>query len=914
MSTEYSRAAAGGTEYEADAPPAAGVDRPVGDPTVPRAIGRFRVEGLLGRGGMGVVYKARDPNMGDREVALKVVSRARFDEFGLSQLRGETEKMARVRHPNILTVYESGLDAATGETFIVMEYAPGGSLARRLNKEPQRSHLAAGLAETLATAVQAVHALDLIHRDLKPQNVLLTDDADLRPAVLKITDFGLATSLAERDGRPTRLEVAGTPEYMAPEQTRPGEPLTAAVDVYALGVILYEMLTGRHPFPRGVPDASSGTAKKGSRPARPSGPTPGRGSQRTALDEQFHRIRWDDPVPPRRLSPRLDRDLETVCLKCLQKDPGKRYATAGELADDLRRYLNRESIKARPAPWWERGRRLVNRYPWPATLAATVAAGVFAGVGFVVYKNRDFRQQIAALTASYEDLNKQREERDAKHQAELAAEHEKSQAALDRIRDSVLYEDLRQVGGLEPLTDTLRKFYDEARKDGDPRPDAPEAAVRKTADRSAKLGDLFDKTGDKGKAEEEYSRAARLYARVGAAADEAAARLDRGRVLVGLPGGRFAEAAAEFDEAERLLKELPADRQLTLERAEVWHQRGVLHGAKVERDRAVAAYDEADKLRKGLYEALPKGEGERDRPDHLWVRRDYGRTFGFRGDDQLENGRLAEADADYWLSHKVRAEIADVPAARPAAGGPRHAYRHDPLAAKFELARAWFNFVNFHGRNRSPQTAAHFAQEGLKLLVEVVADRPNVSEYKSDLGAAYNRLAELALRSGDRAGAATQASKAIKVYEPLNKRFPADPSFAQGLGTAYALTAAALAADGRESPRRAEANPFVLTAFALLDPLAKSAVPRPDARFYRAMTLALAAELGLSPPGAAGTTALDALADAVEKGYRGRHPRDVAEDPLFRDAVRKLGPKRFDAVVQEMSDPPAPARPPATST
>ena len=306
-------------------------------PTVPG----YDILKRLGEGGMGVVYKARHQGL-KRLVALKMIrggSQARADL--LTRFRVEAEAVARLRHPNIIQIYDIG--EAAGLPFVALELLDGGGLDDRLAGTPQPGNQAAELMVTLARAVHVAHEAGIVHRDLKPTNVLYTSDG-----VPKITDFGLAKRIDSDDGHTESGQIMGSPSYMAPEQARGhSRNVGPAADVYALGAILYEMLTGRPPF-------------KGETPME---------TVRQVLD--------DDPVTPSRLVPRVPRDLETICLKCLHKDPAKRYESAQALADDLERYLRGEPILARRTSFWSARRKWARRRP---LAAASWMLAVLAGL------------------------------------------------------------------------------------------------------------------------------------------------------------------------------------------------------------------------------------------------------------------------------------------------------------------------------------------------------------------------------------------------------------------------------------------------------------------------------------------------------------------------------------------------------
>ena len=285
----------------------------------------------VGRGGMGVVFKARHKSL-DRIVALKVL---RSDGTGEERKRldREAQAVARLQHPNIVQVYEVGETA--GEAFVSLEFVDGQSLAHRLHGTPLPARQAAALVEILARAMHYAHEKGVIHRDLKPANVLLagTPETPIEDCIAKVADFGLAKKL-DTQGDTHSGAVLGTPSYMAPEQA---EARSAAIDrrtdVYGLGAILYELLTGRPPFRADTPL------------------------------QTLKQVVEAEPARPRLLNAAVPRDLETVCLKCLQKEPQERYPSADALADDLKRWLHGFPIQARPVSKLEHAGSLV---PAPA--------------------------------------------------------------------------------------------------------------------------------------------------------------------------------------------------------------------------------------------------------------------------------------------------------------------------------------------------------------------------------------------------------------------------------------------------------------------------------------------------------------------------------------------------------------------
>ncbi|CAN5419214.1 hypothetical protein BH10PLA2_BH10PLA2_12220 [soil metagenome] len=333
---------------------------PADDPAELGQLGHHRIKRVIGQGGMGVVFEAFDARL-HRTVALKVILDTRHDNTRYqSRFRAEATSLARLQHPNIVQIHEIGNQRE--RSYLTMEFVDGGTLADLLAGRPQALRPAAQLVQTIARAVQYAHEQGVVHRDLKPANVLLAKGKGQESFIPKVADFGLARCIDE-PGMTQTGEVLGTPSYMAPEHAlSQGKEAGPAVDVYALGAILYETLTGRPPF---------------------------RGE--TAL-ETLDQVRSLEPVPLHRLRPGMPRELETICLKCLQKEPARRYASAGELAEDLGRYLEGKPILARPAGAWERLTKSVKRHPARAVLVGfslLMAAAAALGVGFHNVRLRD---------------------------------------------------------------------------------------------------------------------------------------------------------------------------------------------------------------------------------------------------------------------------------------------------------------------------------------------------------------------------------------------------------------------------------------------------------------------------------------------------------------------------------------------
>jgi serine/threonine protein kinase len=321
------------------------------------SIPGYEIMETLGHGGMGIVFKARQSGL-NRMVALKMI-RAGTLAAPAERLRflAEAKAAAAIEHPGIVRVFELG--TYQGQSFFASELCPNGSLERLLEGKPLKPDRAASLVEQIANAVEAAHRHKIVHRDLKPTNILL--DAELQP---KVADFGLAKQLEGSSSLTPTGAVLGTPSYMAPEQAQGSKEVGPAADVYALGAILYECLTGRPPF---------------------KAPT---------HIETLHQVMSNEPVAPRQLNPRVPRDLETVCLKCLHKEPGKRYLQAGDLAEDLRRFLAGRPIQARPVRPLERAGKWVRRNPALAMLGLVASLSLLASVTLLFRFNARLQSDV----------------------------------------------------------------------------------------------------------------------------------------------------------------------------------------------------------------------------------------------------------------------------------------------------------------------------------------------------------------------------------------------------------------------------------------------------------------------------------------------------------------------------------------
>jgi WD40 repeat protein len=382
---------------------------PPADPSLGkvRYFGDYELLEEIARGGMGVVYRARQVSL-NREVALKMILAGQLaSEDDVRRFHTEAEAAANLDHPNIVSIYEVG--EHEGQHYFSMKLIKGGSLSARIPEMVNDSKAAIRLLAAVARAVHHAHQRGILHRDLKPSNILLEGGSDTPVGQLSphVTDFGLAKRLQGGPGLTQSNAIVGTPSYMAPEQAAARKAMSTAADVYSLGAVLYELLTGQPPF-----------------------------RAETPLDTLMQ-VLDQEPAPPWQLNPRVDRDLATVSLKCLDKDPQRRYDSALALADDLGRWLTGEPLRARPVGKWERAWRWARRRPSLAGLVlmsgvavlALVGAGV-AGVAF--WATEQARRQVEAEKANA--VQARQEEEAQRQRAEKAKQDLEQVLYLNRVQ------------------------------------------------------------------------------------------------------------------------------------------------------------------------------------------------------------------------------------------------------------------------------------------------------------------------------------------------------------------------------------------------------------------------------------------------------------------------------------------------
>lgn len=408
-------------------------------------IGGYKVLKELGRGGMGVVYKAHHPKL-NRVVALKMIlSGATAGSQDLSRFLVEAEAIARLQHPNIIQLFEFG--EYQGQPFFTLEFVPGGSLADSIKDQPLSPLLAAQVVLQIARGMAFAHEKGIVHRDLKPANILVQEmtstqrdtgknhsktDSTRMGMDIKITDFGLAKKV-ESDGELTGTNaIMGSPCFMAPEQARGDTAdIDAISDVYGIGAILYQVITGRPPF------------------------------QAAKVMEVLRQVIDKEPIPPSHLGLKLDRDLETICLKCLEKEKSKRYQSAALLADDLERYLNHEPIQARPPGISEKFGKWVKRKPLAAALwgvSFLALVGLFASIAFYAQYQRqqagiskrileDYQKQQDALGKARESYQKGKDFEKEEKWAASNTEYQKALSVLEENPDLESGELMTEITG-----------------------------------------------------------------------------------------------------------------------------------------------------------------------------------------------------------------------------------------------------------------------------------------------------------------------------------------------------------------------------------------------------------------------------------------------------------------------------------
>jgi len=666
----------------------------------------YLIESELGRGGMGVVFRARQLSL-QRTVALKMLASGPLaSSAALARFRTEAESVARLAHTNIVQIFEVG--ATAGHAFFSLEYVDGGTLADRAGHEPRAAREAAQLVATLARAVQYAHDQGVVHRDLKPANVLLT--ADGTP---KIADFGLAKQLADQSHQTHTGDVMGSPSYMAPEQARGAtHQIGPACDIYALGAILYELLTGRPPFL-------------------------GQDSMETVLQ-----VINEEPLPPRRLLPSVPRDLETICLKCLQKLPRTRYASATALADDLQRYLGGLPILARPVGPVELLLKWARRRPAVAALLIVSFGAAATIITYGAWKNSQLDKANEQLFFANTQLTDT-----------LTAEQAQRERAEKNFRKALDAADRRlNRAGQDPLRLLVEEleFYDEIRQQPG---DSAEIRYEKAmADRRA--GDIHRMLGNTEPAQEAYLEAIGLLGVLAAAdpnvdyyrRDLAAAH--NGLAQLWEAAGRLSESEQQYRAGlhlfEQLSAEYPAEFDFRRQQGVLWNNLAIqlVHAGR--KPEAEESYQKSLALRRKLRE---------DFPQDPQCRLDQSITQANLAVFYSNSGRFDEAEKSLGEALQLRESLPDSITAE----------------AEFRAATAklYNNLGAARARSRNAQAAVTAYERAIGMLDRLIADYPAVPQHRKMLAETQTNLGLHLAANGMPDKAAAAFAAALAIWEKL---------------------------------------------------------------------------------------------------------------------------------------------------
>ncbi len=701
----------------------------------PRVAG-FEIIGVLGEGGMGIVFKARQMRL-ERYVALKMIRAGKGARpLDLARFEAEARVVASIEHPNIVRIFEIGEQG--GIPYISLEYLSGGSLAKKIGGKPQPTGEAARIVSTLVAAVAVAHERGIVHRDLKPANVMIAADG-----TFKVTDFGLAKRLDDDSNETRSGAILGTPCYMSPEQAG-GEShrVGPASDQYALGAILYELLTGHPPF------------------------------QGASVLDTLEQVREKEPVPPSHFQSKVPRDLETICLKCLEKDPGRRYADVSSLAEDLRRYQAGEPIVARPVSpparlwrWCLRNKGVASLGTAAAAFLLVAAAVSVAAAVMIGQKNQALSAtNVALMEAKSRAESKQRLAEDA---ARAANEQNRNAVDTEVSWISILEDKLRYVPDLDEvreqmLTGAIKNLDNSVRAMTSLRnvigwdPMDEEKNWRSLARARQRLGDVSLRLNRITAAMEQYRLMDELIetqAKANPGDPMAQFRLARTRRLLGSVaaqklgdsalGQTYLKQAIEINRA--CLKKAPQDDTFKRELANSLGQLAEALALVGHLDEARLLIEEESAVRKSFSAAMAADRESRRELSGMYEQL---ADLKFRMNDPREGRQL------YERSSKIREQVvAENPGFWPAV---------------YDLARSYNNAgKQLYPRGNDPAAARAYHRKALALIEARASTEPENSVTKAMLAETLYYEANCAFHSSDPPGAAAGYRRCLEIRKAL---------------------------------------------------------------------------------------------------------------------------------------------------
>lgn len=714
--------------------PGDGAGRAFSRGTTVRYFGDYEIQRELGRGGMGVVYKARQVSL-NRPVALKMIKAgvlAGVDE--LRRFKNEAEAVAMLDHPGIVSVHEVG--EHEGQQYFSMKLVEGSNLGERLREFEDRPRDAARLVAEAAEAVAHAHMRGILHRDLKPANLLV--DAEGHP---HITDFGLAKRVEADEEMTTSGAILGTPAYMSPEQAegRRGT-ITTATDVYGLGAILYALLTGRAPF-------------KGD-----------------SVVDTLAKVRAQPPEGPRKLNAKVPRVLETICLKCLEKDPRRRYPTANALADDLHRWLDSRPITARRAGAAERAWLWCKRKPAIAALSAAMFLALAGGTGATIAVQARANASLAEkndqlLRANTALKDEQRKVEDREREA-LDALDRFGRAIADEplLKNTPFLKELRSRLLREPLA-FFGRLQSQLAVDALSRPDS----LQRLASVAYRHGRLAHEIGDRQDALKSLQLAATALTRIIREHPSEPeyqlelANTNYATALVQAAMGGFQKAIGSVEQAERILERgtgspfEDGDWKWSLARCQLMHGTLLFQAGQVGASRR--SLDNARRV----YEVLIQHHGA-----DLTLRSEFAKCLLCLGGIATDSGQFDEARAHYADTMRVLDELA----------------KAEPSVADFrcDMAKVHHNLGKIESLSRRFAEARVSFQRSIELFEELTREQPTVIEYQTGLAGGFLSLSQADALSGRPDECAASLSKARPIFELLVREHPESPDFASALG------------------------------------------------------------------------------------------------------------------------------------